>query len=145
MAAGGGRVSYPLVKAAAMTLLGRVTGIPAAGNLGHYPTTVHGARALTTVLDRFERSHSAQQTIMRYFLTSTLWVKWTDNAAAEAELEGFINLIPVEVDDDPSLGHTCNIAIIESGNTTFRTVGGTLFRACDFNWNILEKKPRGQI
>lgn len=138
-------MSYPLVKAAVMTLLGRVTGIPATANLGYHPKTVHAERALSTTLERAERSYSAQQVHMRYFLTSTLWVKWTDNGAAELEMEGFINLLPIEVDDDPQLGGNCNIAMIDAITPLFRTVGGTLFRVCDFEWNILEKKPRGQI
>ena len=143
MAEGGECVSYPLVKAAVMTLLGRVTGIPSSANLGHHPRTVHAERALSTTLDRFERSQSGQVTTMDYYLTSRLWVKWQDNGAAELEMEAFINRLPAEVDDDPTLGGACKIARIEGGNPGFFTVGGTLFRTLDFNWFVHTKAHYG--
>lgn len=119
-----------------MTLLARVTAVPSSANFGYEPTKLSVDLALLTVLDRFERTGGAGLHTMRYFFNSTLLVRWAENAVAETTLESLLNAICDEVDKDPTLGGTCNLAKVDTGDIYYRTIASTKYRACDFIINV---------
>lgn len=137
-------MSYALVKAALMDVLGDVTGIAAAANVGYLPKQVSTSRALFTVLDRAERARHGQVTAMRYFITASLVVQYIDNAAAEAEIDNFINRIPLAVDAQPGLGIVGTgissvYAQVTDIDADFLNVAGTRYRLVEFTVDVLEK------
>jgi hypothetical protein len=107
------------------------------------PTATHDLPCVYGALNRFTRSQSGQITAMLYEFAIRLVIRWQDRQEAEAELLSLINAIPAAIDLDPTLGARIpmGLAKITAGDSGFVSIGGVLYRICDFTASVLEKGP----
>lgn len=138
-------MSYAAARSGIMARLATVSGIKVL--LKSEPTSVQDAPLVSVILVRFERNPGiGQKTAMRYFFDATLFLRWQDNAAAEDELDGFINAIPAAFDGASAagLGQNNMIARCTDGDLGFApSVGETTYRTVRFTIDVLEKGTYG--
>lgn len=110
------------------------------------PTAIHDPPALYVVYQSFERvlrnnRPASNMTGMAHIYALRLVIQWTDNPEAERQLLSLIDPIPDAIDADPQLDGAIDkgVAYITIGQTGFATIGGTLYRICDYTLKALEK------
>lgn len=110
------------------------------------PTAIHDPPALYVVYQSFQRvlrsnPPASNLTGMQHVYALRLVIQWQDNLEAEYQLLSLIDPIPAAIDADPQLSGaiTRGAARITDATTGFATIGGTLYRICDYTCEVLEK------
>jgi hypothetical protein len=116
--------TYPVVKAALLDRL--TTTFPDLRWSGTWP--MQPAARFGTVL--YDGDSRADPDATYRFLV-TFARLWDDPAAAEGDLDAYVNAIPLAIDADPGLAETCLYAWDSGGTGSFVDLAGAPYRLMD--------------
>lgn len=107
------------------------------------PATVQTTPLIYTEFASFTRAQKGQLTTMTYRFRVVLCVPFHENTNAEAEIEPFVNKIPIAIDADATLGGEVNFADVPEGFATgadgYLNIGDVTYRTVVFMVDVLKK------
>lgn len=111
--------------------------------LDYEPQAIQVSPLATVTTVSYERNQSGQITAMIYRTRVRIYVKWQENASAEAEAVVLVDKVCDAIDSDPQFGGVISAGLAQSPDGTggYINVGGALVRIWDVFVRIVSKKP----